>query len=75
MALLRTPVKLVGHNMKTVGEFTVRAGETVPFVFTDGHSHLPPPAAGGCAGRARAERKVLGGVVQEMPLPPVKTGA
>jgi GH15 family glucan-1,4-alpha-glucosidase len=43
MALLRTPVKLVGHNMKTVGEFTVHAGETVPFVFTDGHSHLPPP--------------------------------
>jgi GH15 family glucan-1,4-alpha-glucosidase len=43
MALLRTPVKLVGHNMKTVGEFTVHAGETVPFVLTDGHSHLPPP--------------------------------
>jgi GH15 family glucan-1,4-alpha-glucosidase len=43
MALLRTPVKLVGHNMKTVGEFTVHAGETVPFVFTNGHSHLPPP--------------------------------
>jgi GH15 family glucan-1,4-alpha-glucosidase len=43
MALLRTPVKLVGHNMRTIGEFTVHAGETVPFVFTDGHSHLPPP--------------------------------
>jgi hypothetical protein len=66
VALLRTPVKLVGYNMKTVGEFTVRTGETVPFVFTDGHSHLP---------RARVERKVLGGVLQEMPLPPVKTGA
>ena len=35
VALLRIPVKRVGHNMKTVGEFTVRAGETVPFVFTD----------------------------------------
>ena len=43
MASLRTPVKLVGHNMKTIGEFTVHAGETVPFVLTDGHSHLPPP--------------------------------
>src|SRR5262249_28191660 len=43
MALLRTPVKLVGQNMKTVGEFTVHAGETVPFVLTDGHSHLAPP--------------------------------
>ena len=36
-------MKLVGHNMKTVGEFTVHAGETVPFVLSDGHSHLPPP--------------------------------
>src|SRR5215813_3533287 len=43
MASLRTPVKLVGQNMKTVGEFTVSAGEVVPFVFTDGHSHLPLP--------------------------------
>src|SRR5215510_12176741 len=43
VALLRTPVKLVGHNMKTVGEFTISAGEVVPFVFTDGHSHLPLP--------------------------------
>jgi GH15 family glucan-1,4-alpha-glucosidase len=43
MALLRTRVKLVGHNMKTVGEFTVSAGDAVPFVFTDAHSHLPPP--------------------------------
>ena len=31
MALLRTPVKLVGHNMKTVGEFTVHAGGTIAF--------------------------------------------
>ena len=43
MALLRTPVRLVGHNMKTTGEFTVAAGEVVPFVLTQAPSHLGPP--------------------------------
>jgi hypothetical protein len=47
MILLRTSVHLVGQNiqnMKTVGEFTVAAGETVPFMLTHADSHLPPPA-------------------------------
>ena len=47
MVLLRTSVHLVGQNiqnMKTVGEFTVAAGETVPFMLTHAYSHLPPPA-------------------------------
>lgn len=43
MVALRTPVPLHGENMKTVGEFTVSAGERVPFVLTYGLSHLPPP--------------------------------
>jgi GH15 family glucan-1,4-alpha-glucosidase len=43
MAVLRTPVQLVGRNMRTVGEFTVAAGECVPFVLTYAPSHLPPP--------------------------------
>src|SRR3984893_5149122 len=43
MVLLRTPVPLIGQNFKTVGEFTVVAGQMVPFVLTDAHSHLPPP--------------------------------
>jgi GH15 family glucan-1,4-alpha-glucosidase len=43
MVVLRTPVHLVGQNMKTVGEFTVAAGEKVPFVLTYTSSHLPPP--------------------------------
>ena len=43
MVVLRTPVHLVGHNMKTIAEFTVAAGETVPFVLTYAPSHLPPP--------------------------------
>ena len=43
MVVLRTPVKTHGHNMTTVAEFEVRAGETVPFVLTYDASHLPLP--------------------------------
>jgi len=41
--LLRTPVPLRGEDLKTVGEFTIGAGETVPFVMSHGQSHLPRP--------------------------------
>jgi GH15 family glucan-1,4-alpha-glucosidase len=44
MVVLRTPVPLRGEGLKTVGEFTVSAGETVPFVLTYGASHLELPA-------------------------------
>jgi GH15 family glucan-1,4-alpha-glucosidase len=43
MVVLRTPVSLRGEGRKTVGEFTVSAGDTVPFVLTYGASHLEPP--------------------------------
>jgi len=43
MVVLRTPVRLTGQNMKTVGEFEVAAGETVPFVLTYALSHVLPP--------------------------------
>jgi GH15 family glucan-1,4-alpha-glucosidase len=39
--LLRTPAPLRGEDLKTVGEFDVGAGETVPFVMSYGLSHLP----------------------------------
>src|SRR6201987_1813588 len=39
--LLRTPAPLRGEDLKTVGEFAVGAGETVPFVMSYGLSHLP----------------------------------
>lgn len=42
MAVLRTPVETRGENMTTVADFTVKAGETVPFVLTYTPSHLPP---------------------------------
>jgi GH15 family glucan-1,4-alpha-glucosidase len=40
---LRTPVKLIGHDMAHQASFTVRAGERVPFVFSWTPSHLGPP--------------------------------
>ena len=43
MVLLRTPVKLRGEQMTTVGDFVVSAGQQVPFVLTYAPSHLPLP--------------------------------
>jgi len=45
MVLLRTTAPLRGEDFKTVGEFTVHPGETVPFTLTYTPSHLPIPAA------------------------------
>jgi GH15 family glucan-1,4-alpha-glucosidase len=41
--VLLTPVTLRGEDFRTVGEFDIAAGETVPFVLTFGPSHLPDP--------------------------------
>src|SRR5262249_23477446 len=43
--VLRPPVSLRGEDLKTVGEFTVSAGETIPFVLSYGPSHQPLPPA------------------------------
>ena len=43
MAVLRTPVALHGRDMTTVAAFTVRQGQTVPFVLQRMPSHLPVP--------------------------------
>jgi GH15 family glucan-1,4-alpha-glucosidase len=40
---LRTPVSTRGEDLTTVADFTVAAGERVPFVLTWHPSHLPPP--------------------------------
>src|SRR3954465_3881865 len=45
MVVLRTPVHMRGENMTTIGEFTVGAGDRVPFVLSYGASHLPVPEA------------------------------
>ncbi len=41
---LRTPVPTHGQDWATVSEFTVRAGDRVPFVLTWHHSHERTPA-------------------------------
>src|SRR5919199_5898477 len=45
MVVLRTPAPLRGEGLTTAAEFTVGAGETVPFVLTYAPSHLTVPAA------------------------------
>lgn len=43
MLVLRTPVKLHGQDLHSVGRFTVKRGQTIPFVLTYVPSHLKPP--------------------------------
>jgi len=42
--VLRTPATLYGEDLKTVGEITVAAGESIPFVLSHGLSFESPPA-------------------------------
>jgi GH15 family glucan-1,4-alpha-glucosidase len=42
--LLRTPVALYGEDLRTIGEFAVEAGESVPFVLSYGSSLQSPLA-------------------------------
>jgi len=41
--VLRTPASLYSDDLKTVGEFTVEAGQSVPFVLSYGPSFQNPP--------------------------------
>jgi GH15 family glucan-1,4-alpha-glucosidase len=43
LLVLRTPVKLRGEDMRTVGSFTIRKGATIPFTLCYSESHLPMP--------------------------------
>jgi GH15 family glucan-1,4-alpha-glucosidase len=45
MVVLRTPIDLRGKNLTTQAEFTVYAGQTIPFVLTYSPSYLPLPDA------------------------------
>jgi GH15 family glucan-1,4-alpha-glucosidase len=44
MVVLRTPIRLKGRDMTTMGEFAIGRGETIPLVLTYARSHeaLPP---------------------------------
>lgn len=41
--VLRTPADLHGEKFKTVGEFTVETGQSIPFVLSHGPSFQPAP--------------------------------
>ncbi|AOY94430.1 glucoamylase [Cupriavidus sp. USMAA2-4] len=45
MVILRTPIPLQGRGLATIGEFSVEAGQDVPFLFTCSPSHLALPVA------------------------------
>ncbi len=54
--VLRTPVPTHGENLTTVAEFTVRAGEQIPFVLSwHRSSQPPPPGVDAAAAVAQAE--------------------
>ena len=54
--VLRTPVELRGENMRTFSDFTVSAGERVPFTLAYAPSHLRiPPARDPHTSLARTE--------------------
>ena len=38
-------MRLRGKDFTTIGDFTVSAGQTIPFVLSYSASHLPPPAS------------------------------
>jgi GH15 family glucan-1,4-alpha-glucosidase len=44
MLLLKTSAPLRGEDLTTVSDFTIEAGQRVPFVLRHAPSHLPPPA-------------------------------
>ena len=43
MTVMRSPIRLHGEGLKTIGDFTVAAGQKIPFVLTHCASHKPPP--------------------------------
>jgi GH15 family glucan-1,4-alpha-glucosidase len=46
--VLRTPVALRGEDLRTVGEFAVEAGQSIPFALSYGASFRSPPPAIDC---------------------------
>jgi glucoamylase len=44
LVTLHTPAKLTGRDMSTTADFTIHAGQEIPFTLSYGPSHLPAPA-------------------------------
>ena len=57
MVTLRTPVEVKGENLKTVADFTVKQGQTIPFVLTYSESYKGLPRAVDCRQALRATEK------------------
>jgi GH15 family glucan-1,4-alpha-glucosidase len=57
LLVLRTPVELRGEGFTTVGEFTVSAGQQVPFVLSYGQSHVALPETVDAAAALRSTRE------------------
>ncbi|MGD9844102.1 MAG: glycoside hydrolase family 15 protein [Variibacter sp.] len=43
MLLFHAPIEMRGKDMRTISEFTIKAGDKVPIVMTYAPSHLEPP--------------------------------
>jgi len=57
MVILKTSALMRGEDFKTISEFTVAAGETVPFTLTYVPSHLAVPAAENPLDQLRATQR------------------
>ena len=64
--VLHTPVALYGEDLKTVGEFTVSAGQSVPFVLSYGPSFEKSSCADRSIQGTGDHRTVLARVVQSL---------
>ena len=63
MVVLRTDVDLRGEDMITVADFTVTAGERIPFILTHCASHLAVPMGIDFADALHQTKAFLAGVV------------
>ena len=43
MVIVHSPIRLHGQGLTTIGDFSVAAGQRIPFVLTHCASHKPPP--------------------------------
>ena len=59
----RTPVEHRGENLRTIGEFTVRKGERIPFTLTWYPSNERPPRAINAEHALNETAQVLAGLV------------
>ena len=62
LVTLHTPAPIRGEDLKTVAEFEVASGETMPFVLTHGSSHVAAAGRDRSRSRTGGDRGVLDGM-------------